>query len=84
MLMYWLISLAFLVIGFILSPLPTVTELPLGLDSVVGEIVGDFHAVIEVLPPLQIVWLAFKIVIAVEIGLLFFKIAQWLLTFRRG
>jgi len=84
MILYWLIAAAFWLVSKTLFFLPEVTELPLGTDYIIGEIVGRFHALLVFLPPLQPVWLSFKIIIVTEIGLMLFALARWILTFRKG
>jgi len=56
--------------------LPTVTTLPLGLDSALTTAIGSFYSIKEIIPPLDILWTAF-------LWYFGFKMTLWVLkTFR--
>lgn len=68
------ISVIVLIITSITSWLPTVEELPWGLDDLWQTSVASFKAFIEVFPPLQIVFSAFLIYLGFRLTLILIKI----------
>jgi len=60
--------------NIITSWLPTVTELPFGLDTTLATAVSYFHGITETVPYLQVVWTCFLYVLGFEILMLVLKL----------
>ena len=74
MLIYLILKLILSVIGLILLPFPTVTELPLGIDPVLSMAVSWMYGAIATLPYLEIVWQSFLWLLGFELAFLILKL----------
>jgi len=53
--------------------LPVVTELPFGLDAILSTGMGYLYFIMQIFPPLAIVYQGFLTVMAFKVGMLFVR-----------
>lgn len=69
MLIYFLIQIPLMILGALLFYFPKVTELPFGLDPLLTTGFSNFFYIINIIPPLALMWEAFVWVMAFKISI---------------
>lgn len=73
MLVYLLLQIPIALLNVLTVWIPEVTELPLGLDTILSNGIGHVRFVFTIFPPLEAVYNGFLIVVAFKIALKIFK-----------
>lgn len=78
------LSFIFTVLNVATFFLPTVEELPLGMDEALTFMVGAIHGLIDIMPWLEIVWTLALLALLIKFLLFSWHWVKWFIELVRG
>lgn len=78
------LSFIFTVLNVATFFLPTVEELPLGMDAALTLMVGSIHGLIDLMPWLEIVWTLALLALLIKFLLFSWHWVKWFIELVRG
>ncbi|GEM_PF-2340450 len=79
-----LISFIMEAMSWLLSFLPTVSSLPLGLDSTITTIFGYYRGFATIFPPLSTAMTYMVAGVGIEVGYKIYQLVNWVINKLRG